>query len=492
MEKHGISGTTLMGKAGEKIAETVRDFTLESYDPVIDIVIGKGNNGGDGFAAANVLVQWGYRVQIYCLMAESDITGDASHFYLKCKEKNISMRFDINIPEATSENIIIDALFGTGYRGKIRQEYLPWIEWINQSDALRVSADIPSGVNANTGRIDSKAVKANLTVSMGYGKIGHFLEPGKSYSGDVHSVDIGFPPVSAELDGRQWSVITREWVESKIHPVLPETHKHRQGKILFVAGSTGMTGAAYLATMGALRSGAGLTVTCAPSSLNSIYESKITEGMTISCDDENKGYFSLSNFNQIEEWMEWADVLAIGPGLGKKEETASLVDQLITRSPIPIVLDADGFRILYRNPAILHSVKHPIILTPHYGELSRLIERPAEEIQSNILEAIETFLNSFPCVLVAKNAPTCIATENVGFINSTGNPGLASGGTGDVLTGMIAAFLSQGYSALTSAQLGVYFHGVAADSAAENKGMRSLLASDVLNSLPQVLKSYEN
>jgi NAD(P)H-hydrate epimerase len=490
-DEFGISDQELMGNAGQKIAEAVVKHLADQHDPCIGIICGKGNNGGDGFAAAAILKSKGFRVHLFYLGDESSLSGAPRHYYEQCIQQGLAVDFYTNLPDELPEfNLVIDCLLGTGFKAPLREVMVPWVQWINSLDADVVSADIPSGVEANTGRLDPVAVHADLTVTMGLGKLGLYLEPGKSHAGIIQVVDIGFPEID-KLDGRQWHLTTEQNVHSWLKPLQSRTHKHAQGKVLLVAGSTGMTGAAYLATMGALRSGAGLAVACAPASLDSIYEIKITEGMTVPCEDEGQGYLSVNHYPVIEDWFDWCDAIVIGPGLGQAEGTRELVKKLIRSAPKPLILDADGLRAAYEDPTILNAAQYPVVLTPHYGEFSRLVNLSPDKIQQNLVATIDRFLEKINCILVLKNAPTCLAWNHTGFVNSSGNPGLATGGTGDVLSGVIGGLLAQGHEPEKAAVLGVYLHGKAADEVAVEKGQRGLLASDLLSHIPSVLKAYE-
>ncbi|MFQ6612239.1 MAG: NAD(P)H-hydrate dehydratase [Fidelibacterota bacterium] len=491
-EKYGISARELMGNAGQQIAETVINLLADQHDPLIGVICGKGNNGGDGFAAAAVLKSKGFRLCLYYLNRESAITGTPRFYYQQCTEAGLKVESIVELPiEMPDFDLIIDCILGTGYRLPLRKGMEPWIRWINEHSAVIVSADVPSGVEANSGALDPVAVRADNTVTMGYGKLGLFLEPGKSCSGAVQVADIGFPEITEQLDGRKWNLVTEAFIQSQIKPLDPGTHKHAQGKVLLVAGSVGMTGAAYLATMGALRVGAGLTITFAPASLNTIYEIKITEGLTVPCEDHGQGHLSIANYPTIAAWFNWCDAVVIGPGLGKGDETIELVKKLIIKSPKPLVLDADGLRAVYSEAQIISSTQQPVIITPHHGELSRLTKKPAAEIRLNLIETIDEVIHGLNCILVAKNAPTCIAWGDSGYVNPTGNPGLASGGTGDVLSGMIGGLVAQGYAPEIAALLGVFLHGQTADRIAGETGMRGIIASDLLTALPAALKAYD-
>ena len=372
----------------------------------------------------------------------------------------------------------------------MKDELLLWTAWLNE-DQITVSADIPTGVNANTGHVATGAVCAGQTITMGFEKLGMALEPGKSHSGSIHQEDIGFPNIIDDLEGRKWSVIQDDDIRSILHPLKKTTHKHVQGKVLVLAGSTGMTGAAYLTSIAALRSGAGLVITFAPESLHSVYERKITEGMTVPCGDDGKGYFTLSNYDTIMEKIAWCDTMVIGPGLGGNDDTALLVEKLVQHVNKPLVIDADGLRPFYGNEALFNSIKGNFIITPHLGEFSRLTGESVENVRTDYPKAIESFISDFNGVLLAKYSPSLVAWESKGCVNSTGNPGLATAGSGDVLTGIVASFIAQGMSTEDAAKLGMYIHGKAGDQLANAISQRGMIASDLLIHIGKVISDYE-
>lgn len=494
MEEHQISGESLMGAAGGQVAETVKGMLSGTHNPRVAVVCGAGNNGGDGLAAAAQLGSGGFQVDVYSLVSEGAITGDPEIFFQACKKKHLPLVCGPRIPASHPHyDLLVDALLGTGFKGAIRSDLVPWVEWINGLDCPVVSIDVPSGVDAETGAVMGAAVRADKTVTMGYLKTGLVLNPGRSYCGDLIPVEIGFPPMVDQLGGFRWSLFDSGQIKSWLPPIPPDTYKHRQGKVLILAGSVGMTGAAALTSLAALRAGAGLTVTCAPASLNAIYETKITEGMTLSCPDEGKGYLSLNNYSQIESYLGWCDALALGPGVGDAPETEELLEKLILAVDKPLVIDADGLRPL-QGGFDYSRIRAPFVITPHPGELSLITGQEVEEVKNNFLASIAGFMTRFPGILVAKNAPTCTASGSEGVINTSGNPGLATGGTGDVLTGVIAALLAQLEQVVPIfevVQTAVYLHGLAGDLAAAQHGQRGLLASDLLAALPSALRQYE-
>ncbi len=488
IKQMGIPGIDLMGKAGSAVAEYAQNMIAGIHAPKVVIICGKGNNAGDGYKGALELQKVGLDPQIFIIPEKNDIKGDSIYFYEKCVKENVVLTHSINPPKQKYD-LIIDALLGTGFRGELRAPILDFTKWINTQKSLVLSIDIPSGVNANSGNISENAIIADATVTMGMTKVGMALEPGKSHCGDIIPVDIGFPDIYNELPGMKYRMVDEDLAYKYLKAPDVNTHKHRQGKVLVIAGSRGMTGAAILASLGAVNSGAGLVTTCAPKSLNNIYETNIIEGLTANCEDDGNGYFTLKNYDEIEKYFDWADVLLIGPGLAKNESTKKLVIKVVTNFTKPIVIDADGLNCFAENLELFNKIKGDYVITPHHGELARLIN--TNVIINNIIEYLQKFMDGFNGTLVAKNAPTLIACGNEVVINSTGNQGLATGGTGDVLSGVIASFVAQGIPSNIAAELGVFIHGKAADIVAERKGYRGLIASDILDALSQSIMTYE-
>ena len=489
LKTHGISGQKLMGKAGKKIA----DFINTNFNDMnsISIVAGKGNNGGDGFAAAVYLSKYGFNIAVFSIYDTQYFSNETSYYYKECLNEDIAVVFASDPPSAYDFNsLAIDSILGIGFKGELYENLKNWATWINRFSVV-VSCDIPTGVCSDSGTVSTEAVKADYTIAMGYPKIGSLVEPGKSYSGAITSVDIGFPNKINELNGQKWNVITDDLIKNILKPLKKNTHKYKQGKVLILAGSEGMTGAACLATMGALRSGCGLTKTFAPKSLNIVYERKIIEGMTVSCEDKGSGFFTHDNYSQIMDNIDWADVVLIGPGLGRNKDTVRLLYDLYVEIDKPMVIDADGFSPFYNDFSLLKKIKNDFVFTPHLGELSKLFKIDSEELKIDMINIIKKMTTDMSGVLVAKNESTIISDGVNGYINSTGNPGLATAGTGDVLSGVIASLISQGYNSLESSIVSVYIHGYAADIQSNNISQRGLIASDLLVEIGTILSGYE-
>ncbi len=490
IKKMGIPGVDLMGKAGSVIAEYAQNMIAGIHNPKIVIICGNGNNAGDGYKAALELQKVGVSPQIFIISDKKSVKGDSLVYYEKCIKENVTLTHSSEPPKQKFD-LIIDAIFGTGFRGELSSSILDFTKWINSQNSLVLSIDIPSGVNANSGFIAENAVIADITVTMGMIKVGMTLEPGKSNCGEIIPADIGFPDIYNELPGMKYRMVDEDLAYEYLKVPDVITNKHRQGKVLVIAGSRGMTGAAILASRGSINSGAGLVTTCAPKSLNNIYEKNIIEGLTVSCEDEEKGYFTKKNYDEIEKYFDWSDTILIGPGLGQNDLTKELVKKIVTNYTKPLIIDADGLRCFTEDLRLFKEIKSDCIITPHHGELARLIKITTSVLSKNIIEYLQKFMDEFIGTLVAKNAPTLIAHGNEIVVNPTGNQGLATGGTGDVLAGVIASFLAQGMPTSIAAELGVFIHGKAADNVVKRKGYRGLIASDLLDSLPQAIMTYE-
>ena len=487
IEGLGIPGCVLMELAGKGCV----DALLEEYGDVegekVVVVCGLGNNGGDGFVVARRLHSLGADVEIVLLGEEERIKGDA-RIYLEVAKK-------LNIPFTTPESIddasiVVDAIFGTGFRGKPEGIFEEVIKRINDSDAFVLAVDIPSGVSGRTGEVEGEAVRADLTATMGLPKRGLLLFPGREYAGRIYVVDIAIP--SQVLENAEVSLYMTEAEDVK--SILPERpawgHKGTFGKVLCICGSRGFTGAASLTSMSALVAGCGLSYLVIPASLNPVLEEKLTEVITIPAPEED-GVLSEEAYGLIKEWIEKCDVVAIGPGLSTRETTGRLVERIVSEMEKPCVIDADGLNLLRGKSKILKGKKN-IIITPHPGEFSRLTGKSIQELQRDRVESAREFAIESGINVLFKGAPTIIASHDGRcYLNPTGNSGLGSGGTGDVLTGLIAGFMAQGVPPFESGVVSAYIHGRAGDLAKEELTEYSLTASDVLSCVPLVLKELK-
>ena len=489
----GIQGSTLMGNAGNRVAEKAISILEGVPNPIILIICGKGNNGGDGFAAGIKLFQNNYTVHIHSIPTPKEIKGDSQLFFESSEALAIPITLGIEIPEFEKPDLIIDGIFGTGLKGKLRASFIPWVDWINRSNSKILSIDIPSGLDCNSGIAIPTCVKANFTLTLGSNKVGMIFRQGFESSGEISIADIGFPPINQlELPGLEWNLFSEKTAQEILKKPRIDTHKHASGKVLVIAGSKGMTGAAVLSTFGALRTGVGLTITISPSSLNDIYERLIIEGMTLPLNDHGKGFLNEGNFNAIMNKVDWADVVILGPGLGRETETIALIKKLVQAIQKPLVLDADGLFPFSNNIDELNQRCSPLVITPHLGEFAKLTGINKDLIQSDFPNVMQNFMDEYNHIALIKQVPSCVFDQNQTIVNSSGNPGLATGGTGDVLAGMIASFISQGISTFEATSLATFIHGKASDEMVKEKGYRGQIASDLFDKIPGVITQYEN
>ena len=492
LKKHNSTGQSLMKNAGRCVADHAKSLLKKIQNPEILVICGKGNNGGDGFAAASILKENDYNVKIHTLTPEKEISGEGLKYLLECKKKGILISFCLEMQNRTSPDLIIDGLFGTGLSRVLSPEIIKYIGWINQSNSKVLAIDIPSGLNGDTGEVSSIAVKTDMTITFGYPKLGMILKKGPEYCGQIIEEEIGFPKISnTELGGINWIKFSEEKCKEILKKPRLDNHKYISGKVLIIAGSKGMTGAAILSTSAALRSGAGLSVTTTPSSLNHIYETNLIEGITLSLPDQDRGYLDISHYDSIMEKVEWADSVLLGPGLGRNKSTQLLIKKLVESITKPLILDADGLFPYSDSLNELSSRPTPLIITPHLGEFSRLINITVENIISNFPIIMEDTLKVFNHTLLIKQVPICTLNKNKAVVNITGNPGLATAGTGDILSGMLASFLSIGLNSFDAAAVGAFVQGKSSNKLLSSKGYRGQIASDLLETIPSVVSKYE-
>lgn len=487
----GVPGVVLMENAGRAATEVFcREFSACFPGPVL-VLAGKGNNGGDGYVMARILADRGWRVQTLVIGQAEDIVGDAAVMLDILQNLKLPIVFSETARNlrsnftASEPRLIIDALLGTGLKAAVRGLYAEAIEMVNSAGVPVVAVDIPSGVDGSSGRICGTAVQADLTVTFDHAKIGHGSFPGAGCTGALEVVDIGIPGFGRpEPASNVWLVDTDDatsWL-----PERPLTgHKGRFGHLLLLAGSSGKTGAAALAADAAVRSGCGLVTAAVPASVHAILEVKLTEAMSCPLVDQD-GHLSRQAKAAIETLLTGRQALAVGPGLGQSEDLRELMAWLIREVEMPLVIDADGLNLLAGQLELLRErAGPPPLLTPHPGEMSRLCGLPVAEIEANRYQVAADFASKHNVVLLLKGARTVVAAPDGAVrINSTGNDGLASGGSGDVLTGLIAGLLAQGLQSFDAAALAAWLHGRAAELVAMQQGTAGMAASDLLPQLP--------
>ncbi|MBI5327749.1 MAG: NAD(P)H-hydrate dehydratase [Deltaproteobacteria bacterium] len=495
IKNYGIHGLVLMENAGRGVADIIeRDFgNLKGKR--VSIFSGKGNNGGDGFVVARHLLNKGFNACVYLIAQRRDVNGEVKvnlnilekmgGEIVSVVSKKSLQRHGVNILHSC---LIVDAIFGTGLSADVKGIQRDVIEFINRLNKQVVAVDIPSGLDASNGRVLGSCVKATITATMAIPKIGILVYPGVDYAGRVEIVDIGMPRQLIEDEKISWELLDRGSIKKLLKPRHSNTHKGSFGHVFVLAGSVGKTGAAAMASVGAMRVGAGLVTLGIPESLNPIMAKKLTEVMTLPLPESASGVLGYEAFDKIAKFIKDKEVLVIGPGLTAEGPVKKLVLRLVMESKIPLVIDADGINCLVSDVKILKKAKAPIVITPHPGEMARLVDVAAKHVQADRLGIASGFAKENKVIVVLKGAMTVIA-EPFGsvFINPTGNPGMATAGTGDVLAGMIGGFIAQGYDPIDASNIAVYIHGLAGDEVAREKGQVGIIASDILDILPNVL-----
>jgi len=486
IEDLGIPGTVLMSNAAEHIAAAVMKFL--PLDGCAAAFCGTGNNGGDGIGAAAYLIDKGATVRVFLIGNEEKLTPDSKEMLKRLNSLGGALEHFAVTDEITgylkSCDVIIDAIFGIGLNSELQDDALLAINMINSSDACVISADIPSGVNANTGAIMGGAVNADITITFSLAKQGHFIEPGCTYCGKLRVCDIGIPPdivggavshISAVMPG-DISLPRRQ----------PDTHKGNYGRCLIIAGSAGYTGAPALSARAASRMGAGLVFLGAPKSIYDIMAVKLDEEMPFHLPDDKFGRLAANAAGEILRRADECDVCLIGPGLGASLEITELVLSVIRLAKTPVILDADGLNAISGHVEVLKQAACPLILTPHAGEFVRLGGNLA---CGDRLREARMFAVSHKCILVLKGHRTITAMpDGTAFINTSGGPAMAKGGVGDVLAGMIAALIGQRFPVETAVKTAVYIHGLAGDMCAAEYGEYSVTAGDIIAMLPKASK----
>ncbi|MDE2997448.1 MAG: NAD(P)H-hydrate dehydratase [Gemmatimonadota bacterium] len=491
--ERGVSGIRLMENAGRCAARVLSDLIGGFHGKRIVVLCGKGNNGGDGFVIANLAAAAGASVSAFLLAREVQVTGDARHHLDRARtnglviEEILEFKNLAPIRSALAESsAAVDALLGTGIRGGPRGVIAGAIETLRDAACPILAVDVPSGLDVDTGRADGPCAAAARTVTFGFPKIGQFRFPGRSLCGSLSCADIGLPHAAVAAEKVDVQLIAAHGGAALLPRRPPDAHKGDLGRVVIIAGSTGFTGAAALSAQGALRSGAGLVQVGVPESLNDILEVKVTEAMTRPLPEVRKHRcLALRARGDVQRLVEAADCVALGPGLGTHRETVELVRRIVHDIQAPLVLDADGINALAGAPENLRMRTAPTVVTPHPGEFARLTGLGKEAVRSDPVGSAQALAGEAGVIVVLKGAPTVVAVPGGrAYVNPSGNAGMASGGSGDVLTGMLAALIGQGLDAETAACLGVYLHGLAGDLCAERTGQAGLIAGDVAAALP--------
>lgn len=498
IETVGIPGIVLMENASRGVAEVVYRYVKGSS---VLVVCGKGNNGGDGLAAARHLYNLGYEVRVALTSQPENLKGDSKLNYEVLSKLPIPVHV-IDTPERLMElyellkesEIVIDALFGTGLSKPLEGFYADVVDIINRSNRTVVSVDLPSGLSADTGKTIGKHVVADFTVTFAYPKIAHVFPPACESCGKVFVTDISIPEDLPFLLGPERFILTADEVLFTLPPREIMDHKYTFGHVAVIGGSTGKTGAPSMAAEAALRTGAGLSTVIVPESLNQIFETKLTEVMSIPIKDDGKGYFGIGELEAVLETVEKSkfSVVVLGMGLGNNPETYEFVREFVKECKLPMVIDADGINALSESPEILKLKENPIIITPHVGEFARISKKSKEEILSAPCEVALEFAQHFGVTTVLKSGRTVVATkEGKAYVNVIGNPGMATAGTGDVLSGVVGALLGMGVEEEDAAKFGMFLHSLAGDIGAQELTQESLKACDLIDRIPKAIKKVK-
>ena len=492
----GIPGATLMENAGRGAAEAIAAALPALGAPRrgarVVVVCGKGGNGGDGFVVARWLKRRGAAPSVVLASPATEVGGDARLKLEALRPTGIRpLRFEDDRAIAAllaRAHVVVDALLGTGSRGAPGGEVARAIELINASGRPVVALDIPSGLPADGGAPAGRAIRAVMTLTFGGLKRGLLAAPGDELAGRVSVIPIGIPEAEVAR-GVTTFLLEAHDVAPRFPPRARAAHKGTYGHLLLVAGSLGKTGAAALGAAAAMRSGSGLVTVATPASQQPIVAGHVLEAMTEPLPETSARTLALKAREVIAELAAPRDAVAIGPGLGLEEETRQVVRSLVQELDKPMAVDADGLTALAGHLELLRAAPSARCLTPHPGEMARMLGVGVGEIQRDRIETARAFATRYRAHVVLKGSRSVIGVpDGRVFVNPTGNPGMASGGTGDVLTGMLGAFLARGLDAEAALQSSVYLHGSAGDIAAERVGEESLIARDVIAAIPEAFK----
>lgn len=494
-----IPARVLMDRAGSGLVAALEQTFGSTQGKRVIILCGKGNNGGDGFVAARLLHRRRTQVQVLMMSPASELSRDAAVMYRQfvrtAGKSAVHLYTSKSLVSSLlrESDLIIDALLGTGLSSDVTAHYADAIDCINEAGRPVVAADLPSGLHADTGAILGRAVRASLTVTFGLPKLGLYQSHGVDLSGSVSLIDIGIPQAYIEAVMSHTTLITPASVRAVLPARRPASHKGTFGHAGIIAGSVGKTGAAAMAAKAALRIGTGLVTVAVPAGVNDVLESKLLEAMTIPMPDTKARTFSRSALDRLKTFITTRTAVAIGPGLSTHPETVELVQALMKDLDRPAVLDADALNALAGRASVLTACKTPPILTPHPGEMARLeANATPQSINADRIGTAVRFARERGTFVVLKGARTVVARpDGAAAICPTGNPGMATAGTGDVLTGMIVGLLAQGLAPWEAACAGTYLHGYAGDLAAADKGPAGLIAGDVIEQIPYALKTVQ-
>lgn len=472
IEYFGVPSLVLMERAALKTVEFIEQKNYSLRKTLI--VCGTGNNGGDGLAVARLLFLKGCAVEVLVMGDKKHFSKEAKNQYEICLQYHVPM---IDQLLAEDYSLVIDALFGIGLGRNIEAAYAEVIDRVNQMQAVRVAVDMPSGIAADTGSVMGTAFRADATVTFGYRKAGQVFYPGSEYVGELCVADIGIGAPSW-MDKKPGMAALEAEDMRKLLQRQPDGNKGTFGKVLIVAGSCGMAGAAYFASKAAYKSGCGLVRIYTAEENRSVLQTKLPEAIVTTYSGKRPDTTALI------EAMAWADVIVMGPGLGTDETAAQLVKNVLHNAAVPVVLDADALNLIAKDTSILLKPHTDMVVTPHLGEMARLSDVSVSYLKENMVSAAEEFARTYNVICVLKDARTVTAVPyERTYLNLSGNDAMATGGSGDVLSGIIGGLIAQGIHAEQAAPAAVYWHGLAGEAAAKRLGRHGVLASDILDGL---------
>jgi yjeF C-terminal region, hydroxyethylthiazole kinase-related/yjeF N-terminal region len=511
IQKIGIPSFVLMERAALKVAEYVSRIMGKDEGRIL-VACGCGNNGGDGVAAGRILKEWGYEVVIALLGKEEKASEDMKQQLTIARKLSVPV---ITEPVIAEYTVIIDAIFGIGLSREVTGSYAGWIAEINHADAITLAVDIPSGIDASTGKVLGTAVRADYTVTFGVNKRGLLLYPGTQYAGEVFVEDIGFPEKAVHDVTPAVISYDRSDIERLFPKRQPRSHKGNYGRTLVIAGSKQISGAAYLAAAAACRIGSGLVKVFTHENNRIMLQTKLPEALLCTyqgnerlpadymddifesgrdalpfLEEDSEKEESVEFVRRLKNELSWATAVVIGPGLGTSRMAELLLYRVLKITDIPVLMDADALNLLPRFPEYFNQdgriqLTDNFVLTPHLKEMSRLLGNDVEEIKNNLIDTACRYTKGAAVVL--KDARTVVSDGTRIYLNQSGNNALAKGGSGDVLSGMIGGLLSGGMEPFQAASLGVYLHGLTADEYVRDRSRSTMLASDILEELPKIL-----
>lgn len=480
IEKIGIPGMVLMERAALTVLEQIESRFAAQKKKKISVLIlaGMGNNGGDGLALARLLAEKKYQVDVWCVGNEEKASGQWKQQREILRNYSVSNLIGSKVPNR-EYTILVDALFGVGLSREVEGEYAEAVSIFNQKSGYKIAIDVPSGLDSDTGRVLGCAVKADITVTFGFCKRGLTFYPGCEYAGEVITTSMGIAKQSFFGESPQMF-----YYDEKVGDLMPERersgNKGTFGKVLLVAGSVNMAGAAILAARAAYRVGAGMVKVITPQENRVIVQETIPEALLGMAED-------------LEESLKWADVVAIGPGIGKGKGAYNCLKTVILKSELPLLIDADGLNLLAENPELERALverKSDVILTPHVGELARLTKENVSTLKENLPFHAMKLAEQLRAIVVAKDARTFVCKKHMPIcVNLRGNSGMATAGSGDVLAGIIVGMIAQGMRPFEAAGVGVYLHACAGDLAAEEMGEHALMAGDITEKISALIES---